>query len=76
MLVLTRKVGQEVVIGTNVRVVVVGIRHGKARLGFTAPVEVPIHREEVYKRIQRGESRGSPTNLAESGRPSKEAAAS
>ena len=52
MLVLTRKVGEQIFIGEDIRVTVVGIRGEKVRLGFTAPDEVPIHREEVYRRIR------------------------
>ena len=51
MLVLSRKPGEEVVVGDNIRVMVVDIRGDKVRLGFTAPTEVPIHRDEVYKKI-------------------------
>ena len=56
MLVLTRKVGEQIVIGEDIRVTVVAIRGEKVRLGFTAPDEVPIHREEVYQRIRQFQS--------------------
>jgi carbon storage regulator len=46
MLVLTRKVGEVVVIGGYIRVTVVGIRGRQVRLGFTAPMDTAIHREE------------------------------
>jgi carbon storage regulator len=51
MLVLTRKPGQTVVIGESVRVTVIEISPGVVRLGFEAPPEVSIHREEVYREI-------------------------
>jgi len=51
MLVLTRKPGQTVVIGGDVRVTVIEISPGVVRLGFQAPSEVEIHREEVYREI-------------------------
>ena len=51
MLVLTRKMGETVVIGDNVSVTIEGIEGGKVRLGFQAPDNVSIHRLEVYKRI-------------------------
>ena len=51
MLVLTRKPGQSVVIGESVRVTVIEISPGVVRLGFEAPAEVAIHREEVYQEI-------------------------
>jgi carbon storage regulator len=47
MLVLSRKLGQEIVIGDNVRVRVVAIHGAQVRLGFTAPAEVSICREEL-----------------------------
>jgi carbon storage regulator len=47
MLVLSRKPGEEVVIGDNIRLTVVAIRGNQVRLGFTAPAEVSIQREEL-----------------------------
>lgn len=47
MLVLTRKPGEEVIIGDGIRVAVVGVQGNKVRLGFTAPEDVPIRREEL-----------------------------
>jgi carbon storage regulator len=47
MLVLSRKQGEEVVIGDNIRLTVVAIRGGRVRLGFTAPPDVAIQREEL-----------------------------
>jgi carbon storage regulator len=54
MLVLTRKLNQAVVIGDDVRVVVVSIDRDQVRLGITAPKSVSVHRAEVYTRIQEG----------------------
>jgi len=56
MLVLTRKKDERIVINDNIVVVVVEIRGDKVRLGIEAPKEVPIHRQEVYEAIKRGES--------------------
>ncbi len=50
MLVLSRKVGETVRIAENIEVTVVEIKHGKVRLGFRCPKEVPILRQEVYDR--------------------------
>jgi carbon storage regulator len=47
MLVLTRKLGEELVIGHHIRLTVVGIRGKKVRLGITAPVEIPVRRREL-----------------------------
>jgi carbon storage regulator len=53
MLVLSRKVNESVVIGKNVKVTLLSIRGDKVRLGFEAPAETPVHREEVYRAIHR-----------------------
>lgn len=53
MLVLTRQLDQEIIIGDDIVVTVVAIRHDKVRLGIKSPAEVPIHRREVYEAILR-----------------------
>lgn len=53
MLVLSRKVNEKIVIGDNVVVTVTEIRGDKVRLGVDAPMEVPVHRQEVFDAIQR-----------------------
>ncbi len=53
MLVLSRRKNQSVMIGHDLQVVVLEIREGQVRLGFRAPIEVPIHRQEIYDRIQK-----------------------
>ena len=55
MLVLSRKKGQRIIIGNHIEVTVVEIRSDRVRLGVRAPVEVPIHREEVQRRIEESE---------------------
>lgn len=52
MLVLSRRLGETLVIGDNVKVSVLGISGNQVRLGIEAPKEVSVHREEVYLRIQ------------------------
>jgi carbon storage regulator len=54
MLVLSRKVGEKIRIGDDITVIVVELRGDKVRLGIEAPKEVPIHRDEVFQAIQRG----------------------
>ena len=53
MLVLSRRVGERVMIGADIEVTVVAVQGERVRLGFTAPREMPIHRLEVHERIQR-----------------------
>ncbi len=47
MLVLSRKIGEEIIIGDNIRVMVVAVRGNQVRLGFSAPEDVTIHRAEL-----------------------------
>jgi carbon storage regulator len=52
MLILTRRVGETVVIGNDVTVTVLGVKGNQVRLGVNAPREVTVHREEIYERIK------------------------
>ena len=51
MLILTRRVGEKLVIGDNVMVTVFGIKGGQVRIGIDAPRDVTVNREEIYQRI-------------------------
>jgi len=64
MLVLSRKKDESIVINNDIKIVVVEIRGDKVRLGVEAPKEVPVHRQEVFDAIARGESVGE--SVAES----------
>ncbi len=52
MLVLTRKLGENIRIGDTVKITVLEVRSGQVKLGIEAPPEVKVHREEIYARIQ------------------------
>lgn len=53
MLILTRRVGETLMIGDEVSVTVLGIKGNQVRIGVNAPKDVSVHREEIYERIQR-----------------------
>lgn len=59
MLILTRRVGETIVIGDNVIVTVLGIKGNQVRIGVNAPKDVSVHREEIYQRIQQEKNTSS-----------------
>lgn len=53
MLVLTRKLNESIMVGDNVKITIVDVKGDQVKLGITAPREVAVHREEVYREIQK-----------------------
>jgi len=53
MLILTRRTGETVMIGSNTSFTVLGVKGNQVRIGVNAPKDVPVHRKEIYERIQR-----------------------
>jgi carbon storage regulator len=58
MLILTRRVGETVMIGNEVTVTVLGVKGNQVRIGINAPKTVAVHREEIYERIKREHTNG------------------
>jgi carbon storage regulator len=73
MLILTRRVGETVMIGNDVTVTVLGVKGNQVRVGINAPKTVAVHREEIYERIKR-EQEGNSDNDGEPESPTEFAA--
>ena len=67
MLILTRRVGETLMIGDAVSVTVLGVKGNQVRIGINAPKSVPVHREEIYERIKRELSGGEVNGNVEDG---------
>lgn len=71
MLILTRRVGETLMIGNEVTVTVLGVKGNQVRIGVNAPKDVAVHREEIFERIKREEDDdppgGHPPNKATNG---------
>ena len=61
MLILTRRVGETLMIGDNISVTVLGVKGNQVRIGVNAPREVSVHREEIYERIKNENEQSSDT---------------
>jgi len=65
LLILTRKIGETVAIGDEVKVRVVEVKGRQVRLGITAPAALAVHREEVFQRIQEQNRRSTEVSLSD-----------
>lgn len=64
MLILTRRIGEKLVIGEVVTVAVLGVKGAQVRIGIEAPHEVPVHREEIYQRVLKERAAGTARAVA------------
>jgi carbon storage regulator len=64
MLILTRRVGETIMIGDDVTVTILGVKGNQVRVGVSAPKEIAVHREEIYVRIQRERAQQGLTALS------------
>lgn len=69
MLILTRRVGETVMIGNDVTVTILGVKGNQVRVGVNAPRDVAVHREEIFERIKREGQDGDSAPSSRSGSP-------
>lgn len=67
MLILTRRVGETLMVGDNVAITVLGVKGNQVRIGVNAPKDVAVHREEIFQRIQREKGQGGTSSTSDTG---------
>ncbi len=65
MLILTRRVGETLMIGDAVTVTVLGVKGNQVRIGITAPKDVAVHREEIFQRLHKDDEAGGAQSAAD-----------
>jgi carbon storage regulator len=65
MLILTRRLGESIIIGDDVTLTILGVKGHQVRIGVNAPKELSVHREEIYEKIQREKQEGGKPASAE-----------
>ncbi|HBD7253184.1 TPA: carbon storage regulator CsrA [Legionella pneumophila] len=58
MLILTRRIGEALMIGDEVNITVLGVKGNQVRFGINAPLSIPVHREEIYLKVKKEEEQG------------------